>query len=252
MGDGTVLAAYVHPATEIQHSFATSLMAAATYDAAHNRRLYGSAGPLQVRCGTGGLVDARNTVMRYFLDETADPWLWMVDTDMGFAADTVDRLVEAADPVSRPVLGALCFSLRQEGPDGMGGFLTRPVPTIYDWGTDPLGVVGFAPRRVYERDAVVRCAGTGAACLLVHRDAAAKVRAEHGDSWFDPVRYQDGRLVSEDLSFCYRLGMADIPLHVHTGVRTTHAKVVWLSERDYLAHLTLTDAAAVAEATDGT
>lgn len=237
----TVLAAYVHPATQIEHSFHQSLMALANWDAAHHQRVIRSGGPLQMRCGTSGLVEARNKIMAHLLDVAADPWLWMVDTDMGFPADAVDRLVEAADPVERPVVGALCFGLRQVEPDELGGWRTAPFPTIYDWGEDSRGLPGFGVRARYPRDTVTRCAATGAACLLVHRDVAGKLRAEHGDHWFDPVRYQDGRPLSEDLSFCYRLARADVPLYVHTGVRTTHAKQVWVGEGDYLSHLALID-----------
>ena len=33
---------------------------------------------------------------------------------MGFAPDTINRLLEAADPVERPVVGGLCFTQREE------------------------------------------------------------------------------------------------------------------------------------------
>ncbi|MFW6034491.1 MAG: hypothetical protein ACOC9R_05075 [bacterium] len=248
MTEPTVLVAYVHPATEIQHSFTVSLMNLVNYDAAHDQRLFGEVGgPLMMRAGTSGVPQARIEIFRHWLDRTGDEWLWMVDTDMGFAPDTVDRLLEAADPVERPVVGALCFGLRQAEPDGYGGYVTYPFPTMYGWGEDDNGNVGFQAAVQYPRDELVRVSGTGAACLLVHRSAAEKMRAEYGDDWFAPVRYPDGRFVSEDLSFCYRLGALDIPLHVHTGVRTTHAKIVWIGEQDFLAHRTLSQAVAATE-----
>jgi GT2 family glycosyltransferase len=243
VSDGTVLVCYLHPATEIQHSFSVSLMGLVNYDAANCQRLFSSAGPLMMRCGTGGLVDARNKAMKHFLDEASEEWLWFIDTDMGFQPDTVDRLIEAADPDHRPVVGALCFGLKQGDPDGYGGYETAPFPTVYAWEQGPDGQVGFRAATDYPRNSVVRVAGTGAACLLIHRSAAEKVRAEHGDCWFDPVRYPDGRLVSEDLSWCYRLAGLQIPVHVHTGVRTTHAKTVWVGEQQFLAHQALTEAA---------
>lgn len=243
-----MLVAYAHPATEIQHSFSVSLMSLANYDAAHHQRVVASAGPLQMRCGTGGLVDARNKMVRYFLDDAADEWLWMVDTDMGFAADTVDRLVEAADPDERPVVGALCFGLKMGGPDGYGGFETSPFPTIFGWGQVADGSQGFRVADDYPRNTLIQVAGTGAACLLIHRTAAEKVRAEHGDSWFDPVRYANGSFVSEDLSFCYRLGSQSIPIYVHTGVKTTHAKTVWVGETEWAAHKALSEMVRAADA----
>lgn len=253
MRAGSVLAAYLHPATEIQHSFHVSVMGVANHDAANHQRLFASSGPLMMRAGTGGLVDARNQVMAHFLDQAQEEWLWMVDTDMGFPANVVDLLVDAADPTERPVVGALCFGLKLLDPDGYGGYLNEPFPTIYGWQAEgPDGYPGFARADDYPRDVLLRVAGTGAACLLIHRTVGEKLRAEHGDNWFSPVRYPDGRFVSEDLSFCYRLGQGDIPLFVHTGIRTTHAKQLWLGEREWLAHLALTRLGeAVGEQVDG-
>lgn len=248
MRQGGVLVAYPHPATGIQHSFSVSLMSLVNFDAAHHQRVFGAAGPLQMRCGTGGLVDARNKMVAYFLDQVDDEWLWMVDTDMGFAADTVDRLVEAADPVDRPVVGALCFALKMGDPDGYGGYVTSPFPTIYGWGQTADGTNGFRVADEYPRNAVVQVAGTGAACLLIHRVAAEKLRAEYGDTWFDPVRYENGKFVSEDLSFCYRLGAQSVPIYVHTGVKTTHAKTVWVGESDWAAYRALAEMVRAADA----
>jgi len=229
---GTVQVAYLHPGT-VSQSFSDSLMRLVAHDMAHDGRVIRSGGPAMFRCGSGGLVEARNAVMRHLLDESGADWLWMVDADMGFAPDTVDRLVDAADPAVRPVVGALCFGLREVAPDGMGGFRVRAFPTLYDWARDPQGTLGFCIRRDYKPDTVTQVAGTGAACLLVHRSAAQKVRADSG-TWFDKAAFADGTPVGEDLSFCYRLGKAGVPVFVHTGVPTTHHKQIWLGEEEYL------------------
>ena len=225
MSTGRVLAAYLHPNT-VSHSFMHSMVGVVEHDHTLPSQLI--AGMLDVRCGAGALVASRNSAVAGFLDDCDAEWLWLVDTDMGFAPDTVARLVGAADPALRPVVGALCFGLIETGTDGMGGWVTETFATLYDWRADDQGREGFAARQVWQRDALVRVDGTGAACLLVHRDAVAKVRAEHGDHWFTPVQYPDGTQVGEDLSFCWRLGQIGIPLHVHTGVRTTHHKQVWI------------------------
>lgn len=232
---GTVLPAYLHPNT-VSHSFADSLTRLLAYDLGHSGRVVRSGGPVMFRCGPGGLVDARNMVMQHFLDDSSAEWLWMVDADMGFAPDVVDRLVEAADPTERPVVGALCFGLKETSPDGMQGWTTRPFPTLYQWARRPDGETGFLAVDSYPVNTLVKVAGTGAACLLVHRSAAEKVRAE-GDEWFEQTRYPSGMKVSEDLSFCYRLARAGVPVHVHTGVRTSHHKSIWLGEADFWREL---------------
>jgi len=231
-GNGRVQVAYLHP-HRVSHSWHESMMRLVAYDAANNARVVSTGGPFMISCDANGLVEGRNTGCRKFLDETDHEWLWWIDTDMGFLPDTVDRLVEAADPATRPVVGGLCFALREVTYDGYGGRRMMPIPTLYMPGRDARGHYGFVNRYDYPKDSLVQVAGTGAACLLIHRSVLEKLRAEHGDRWFDRVRYQDGTAISEDLSFCYRLVMAGIPLFVHTGVKTTHHKQVWISEDDY-------------------
>lgn len=231
-GDGLVQMAYLHPHT-VSHSWHESVMRLAAYDAINSGRIMGTGGPLMVTCSSGALVESRNLATRLWLDDTPHEWLWFVDTDMGFEPDTVDRLVDAADPAERPVVGALCFSAREVVADGMGGRRIMPAPTLYSPAKDVGGQVGFTTRWHYPENTVVQVAGTGAACLLVHRTAAEKIRAQYGDTWWDPVKYPDGRWVSEDLSFCWRLSTLGIPLFVHTGVKTTHHKYIWVGADDY-------------------
>src|SRR5690606_31048939 len=86
----------------------------------------------------------------------------------------------------------------------------------------------------YPKDTLVQVAGTGAACLLIHRSVLDKMRANHGDHWFDRVRYDDGQAISEDLSFCARLMQQGAKVFVHTGIKTTHHKQLWVGEDDYV------------------
>jgi GT2 family glycosyltransferase len=232
-GDGLVQVAYLHPHT-VSHSWHESMMRMVAHDAAHDARVVATGGPFMIRCDSGGLVEARNLAVQRFLDETEHEWLWFIDTDMGFLPDVVDRLLAAADAAERPVVGALCFGLREMAYDGYGGRRVTPVPTLFMPATTPEGHTGFTTRWRFPEDTLVQVAGTGAACLLIHRSVLEKVRAEHGDGWFDSVRYGDGRPVSEDLSFCARLGRLGVPVFVHTGVKTTHHKQFWVSAADYM------------------
>ncbi len=232
MGNGNVQIAYLH-GHDVSHSWHESMLRLVAYDAANEGRTIETGGPFMIRADSGGLVEARNLAVARFLDETPHEWLWFVDTDMGFHPDIVDRLVSVADPVARPVVGALCFALRETRPDGMGGRRVMAVPTLFRFARTASGHVGFTNRFDFPAESLVEVAATGAACLLIHRTALEKVRAEYGDRWFDPVRYGDGRPVSEDLSFCWRLHKLGVLVHVHTGIKTTHHKRFWLSDLDY-------------------
>jgi hypothetical protein len=188
-------------------------------------------GFIRMRYGTGGIVEARNKAVDAFMQTDAD-WLWWVDTDMGFAPDTVVRLLEVADPVERPIVGALCFAMKETGPDGFGGYVTAPRPTIFDWRENAQGQTGFMGRVDYMANSVVRCAATGSACVLIHRSVFEKLGPNPYNQLFNESTQT---MQGEDMSFCARAQQAGFPVYVHTGVRTTHHKEVWLSESDYLA-----------------
>ena len=229
-GVGVVRVAVVHE-DEVSWSWCESMRRLRDHDRVSGRRL--ALEPIAVRCPTGKLAQARNLATRRFLGETDEEWLWFVDTDMGFAPDTVDRLIKSADPASRPVVGGLCFTLVEQACDGMGGLRFHVVPTIYMVGERPDGHESFGFFGDYPRDAVMQVAGTGPACLLIHRGVLEKVRAEHGERWWDHVADGQGGVLGEDLSFCTRLHAAGVPIHVDTGVGTTHHKQVWIGEDDF-------------------
>ena len=190
------------------------------------------AGRMSARVGSDGIVGARNDVAKAFLASESE-WLLWIDSDMGFEPDSAYRLLAAADPVERPIVGGLCFMNREVAHDGMFGFRTQPWPTIYDYRHDDNGVLRFLSSPLYPVNTLVRCRATGSAFVLIHRSVFERIRdAGIGDP-YDKVPASDGRLMGEDVSFCVRAGTLDIPVHVHTGVRTTHFKHIWLSEVDH-------------------
>lgn len=206
---------YVHPGT-VRAEFCASLLAVC---------LEGKTPVTQVLAvGSGpNISHARNMVCRQFLEQDATAWLLMCDTDMWFRADTVDRLLAAADPVDRPVMGALCFSQNTEDPAG------EPYPTMYE-PVERGGDLVFARYKQWPQDAVVPVAATGAACLLIHRGVLERVEKSAGDAaapWFRESHTRTA-LIGEDLTFCLRCQTAGIPVHVHTGVRAGHMKTTML------------------------
>lgn len=219
---------------EVTASYSESMLRTVAHDATSTGRLVAGGGPMLLPATINTLAQQRNRAAAFLLDESPADWLLFVDSDMGWSEDAVDRLLEAADPVERPAVGALCFGLQKVKTDEMGGWYTRPFPTIYDWTHNEAGEGGFTIRWDYPRDTLTRVAATGAAFLLVHRDVFDKVRAQHGDTWFNRAMMPNSDLLGEDMSFCARLDRMGIPIHVHTGVRTTHYKSLWISEEFYI------------------
>jgi len=205
---------YVHGGT-VRAEFTASLLAVCMEGQTRIRTVVAlESGP--------NISTGRNLIVREFLDGNLAPWLLMADTDMSFAADTADRLIAAADPQDRPVVGALCFSLS-------GG---QKYPTMYELVEGAPGGLAFRRYREWPDDACVRVSATGAACLVMHRDALLAVEKRADDPcapWFrESAIGAPLALMGEDLTFCLRAGAAGIPVHVHTGVKVGHMKTTML------------------------
>jgi hypothetical protein len=236
---GAVAVGYVYNGRDVAYSWHHSVIELIGWDFAHEARIL-RGGYVAYKCGTDGLASARNNAVKLFLGERQADWLFWIDTDMGFAPDTIDRLLAVADPVERPMVGGLAFTQQEAAPDGMGGWRCRAAPTVFDWAVLDDGQMGFTVRWKYPPDALTRVGGTGSACILVHRSVFERVEARFGRVWYDRVpNTTTGQLLSEDLALCLRAGALDIPIHVHTGVQTTHQKTLWLAEDDYYGQVAL-------------
>lgn len=236
-----VTVGWVHR-NQVDYSFFHSLVQVLGWDAEHLGRVW-RGGFVAERGGTGDLAAARNKGVRDFLADNRADWFMWVDTDMGFEANTIDRLMEAADPVTRPIVGALCFAQREDEQDGIGGYRTVAWPVVMDWNVvNERG--GWQIRWDYPRNTLTQVHGTGSACVIIHRSVFEKIRDEYGPDWSSwytrVINPTTGELVGEDLSFCLRVMRAEIPMFVHTGVQTTHLKPIWLSEQDYWRQRALT------------
>ena len=167
---------------------------------------------------------ARNKIVADFLTRQRAPWLLMVDTDMVFTGDALDRLIAAADPVERPIVGGLCYS-------PLDGDLH---PTMYELVDKGTGRIGFVRPSIVPEDQMVRLSATGTGFLLIHRTALEKVRESAGDvsaPWFREMPVGEPMsLMGEDLTFCVRAGVAGIPIYVHTGVQIGHMKSTMLGK----------------------
>ena len=228
---GDVAVAWVH-GDQVDASFFHSFIAAQMHDVLEGGLRIGRT--LPARCASGGLVKARNNTVKAFLAGDEE-WLWWVDTDMGFAADSLQALLTLADPTERPMVAGLCFAQMEREHDGFGGFITEAIPTLYRWAELGDGVRGFVSWRNYPRNAMCEVNATGSAFLLIHRSVFEKIAAEFGETWYDQIPAPDGvGLLGEDLSFCVKARHAKVPIFVHTGIKTTHRKPRWLGEADYI------------------
>lgn len=239
MTPGTVIPAFVDGG-EWAACFGLSWTDLMLYDQVTSGRIIREGGQyLRKVAGTMGVAAGRSEIVANFLQQDAE-WLFMVDTDMGFSADTVDRMIHSAISSHVQVLGALCFAQKQDRdvhPASFYGARYRIQPTLYRYvEVAETGEKGFQSVTRYFRDGFQLVDGTGAACLLMHRDALAEV----GPDPFRPMTVQGAggngtdRTFSEDLSFCARLANAGVPIGVDTSIKTTHYKGgIFLDETQY-------------------
>lgn len=225
MKPGSLVVAYLHPG-EVSHSFHRSMRGLWQHDATHHRRLVAF---VEQECGAGRITEGRNDAVAKFL-RTEGEWLAFIDSDMGFDPDAVDRLIDAADPVERPIVGALAFGQRKVGLGPAGATRVQQFPTIFRWVQGPQ-LAGTVPIHNYPPDTLVECDATGGAFFIVHRTVLEHLAAEHPRprQWFDEMQIGE-QVFGEDLTFFHRCRQLGYPIHVHTGVRTSHRKAVYLSE----------------------
>jgi hypothetical protein len=233
---GRVMVGFLHPG-EYAACFANSLIQLLLYDAFHEQRMAHAAGYVGNETAATQIVTGRNQIARSFLDGSDAEWLFMIDADMGFAPDTVERLIATATKLGVPVVGGLAFACKSDGNGPFGARRYRATPTLYRFYADEdKGEAGVVPMFDYPRNQPVEVEATGAAILLVHRTVLEQLRGEYGDHWFDlielPAKVGQTTL-GEDISFCLRLKAQGIPLIVDTAVQTTHDKGWFLDEEYY-------------------
>lgn len=229
-----VVISYLHPGL-VHGAFMESVVDLIVYDTAFHRRIVSGGGRLAAQAGAN-LSGPRNGLVKQFLTYGQADWLWMVDSDMTFRPDTVERLLEHADPDEAPIVGGLCFGFDDKA---------EIQPTLF-------GLVGDEQHpqviRYHEwpPDSMFQVAATGAACLLMHKTALERIRDfeppghpgtrgfNRAFPWFQELE-QDGAPVSEDIAFCWRAGIAGVPIFVNTAVTLGHIKDQELTVDRYLA-----------------
>jgi hypothetical protein len=168
----------------------------------------------------------RNELCRQTLASNCD-WLLMLDADMTFRPDLPDQLVAAADPVAAPIVGALAFGID----DGV------LFPTLYAFTEGDGGGLATVRYHDFPPDTLWRVGGTGAAALLIHHTALEAIAAGEFSPvwpWFQETALGDQR-IGEDLTFCLRAAVCEIPVHVHTGITVGHQKAHVLTAAQFAA-----------------
>ncbi len=229
-----VVLAYIHPG-QVSGYFTESMLVTYLADVSaadrgvRPRRLVN----ILQEWSSANVSAARNTVTSRFLDlrtpdgATVGDWLLWIDSDMQWEPDAIEYMMQTADPVSRPIVGGLCFGMATD----------RLVPTIYQFAQHPTDGLVTVRVEKYPTDSVIQCAATGAAFLLIHRSVLERMRDAKFNAafpFFQEVQLGD-KPVGEDIAFCLRAGQLGIPIHVDTRAKIGHHKSALLTEAKFLA-----------------
>lgn len=224
----TLALGYVHPGHVDAHFMQSVVNTLATDSHRTPPRILRGGAVIAVGSGPR-IAEARNQVVESFLKGSQADWLLMIDTDMVFAVEAVDKIMEAADPETRPIIGGLCFG---------GGRSGVMFPTMYrlrkaEPNQSPVEVI-----EDYPEDALCEVDATGAAFLLIHRGVLENMGKVYEGSpypWFLEGSVYKGTKFGEDWAFCMRAKEAGYPIYVHTGCKIGHVKPQVLDEDAWLA-----------------
>ena len=216
----SVVLGFLHPGN-VSADFMRSVVNLLIFDMGHDQLITDKGGWLPLPAGPN-LSAPRCKLVRSFL-ESGIEWLWMLDSDMTFPPQTLNRLMDSASS-ERPIVGGLCFGRTNE--DGLVYF-----PTLFDFDE-----TGQAYRyQTYPADTLIEVGATGTACLLIHRDVLVKMGENFPEPlpWFQEEVNSFGGLNGEDVTFCLRARSLGFPIYVDTGVKLGHVKGFEINEQVY-------------------
>lgn len=170
------------------------------------------------------IAAGRNHLVESFLASPGE-WMFMVDDDMQFAWDTIERFLKVADKDERPIVGGLAFAT---GRDGI-------FPTMFK-----IHPEAGVPTRIeaWPLEEIVEVDATGAACLFIHRSVFEKMAEEYDRpwQWFQETTL-NGNTVGEDMTFCLRARALGFPIHIDTSIKFGHVKPRVIDDDEYFRWL---------------
>jgi hypothetical protein len=165
-----------------------------------------------VAAGVVYVDDARNHLIRWFLDETDCDKFLSLDSDISFLAADLAQLEADLDTDGLDCVSGCYYNVF----DG----ILKPVVKFLDDRMTP----------AQSDDPLMEVEGFGAGFFMVTRELCEKMRAEYGEPvpWFyEPVI--EGNHLGEDLGFCHRVREMGSSVNIDLRVQLSHYKTVRLT-----------------------
>jgi hypothetical protein len=204
----TVSIGYASGSTVVAE-FAQSLAILASYDSSKYTLN-------QILKQSGSLIDDnRNQLVQRFLLSTPSEWLMMLDTDLSFDYDIIDKLLEMA-AVTDAKICAGWYNMRIWHQNEI-----KPLPTVYHSIDDEKSKIHIWS----ENDPVyIQADAVAAGMLLIHRSVLEAMRPVV-DPYYFKFDHKSRATITEDIHFCKNTKLLGYPIYVHKEVRALHYKL---------------------------
>lgn len=169
--------------------------------------------------GNTMVYEARNQLVLHALEKKSD-YILFIDSDMVFEPDMLNKLVSDAEYKGASLVTGITFTR---------SFPVQPtfLKSLY-WKSSTKHHV--AVYHDYPKDDLFKIGGCGMAACLVCVDMIAETAEVFDESPFTPLPG-----LSEDYSFCWRLGEMGGQMYCDSSVKVGHVGTMIYDERLYLA-----------------
>lgn len=202
----------------VQQMFMSSFLAFCTEDTGPGgRHVYGG----YTWACAGYIPASRNLLVERFMTIEDADWLMMFDWDVTFTPAHIYALIDAADPVERPIISG-CY-VTYFGEDNA----LRPC-----W-MHRRGDEEYVPVSAFTLGEIVPLTVVGMGFTLMHRSVFEDIKKNNNEPWpwFGHDIINDSR-TGEDLTFCRRAREVGHSVWGHGGVLLGHTKAKMLTPFD--------------------
>jgi hypothetical protein len=190
------------------------------YDAAH-RNIHAAT----IRASGAYVDDNHNNAVEEFLKTGAADWYLSLDADMCPTPEQYYQLLDAADPVERPIISGLYFGYVKTNLDSGG---LAPV-WMKKHGDGYRTLIDSDVKAL--NDTLVEIDSAGMGFMLIHRsvfETMAEMPNFKWTQWFGRQILEHDRGImgryGEDIAFCRRAQQCGFKIYGHTGIVIDHIK----------------------------
>jgi hypothetical protein len=159
----------------------------------------------------------------WYDDEKSTDWLLWIDSDIELTSEALDKVWDAADKFTHPIVTGIYFvSLDKEGD------MQNPQACIFYQNKE--SEYQMNPIWPIPENQLLQIDYSGMGFVLMHRSVVTKLREIFPNGFmFEEEQNPGEKFVGEDINFFKKIKNAQIPVYAHTGAMVRHIKRFALS-----------------------